>query len=838
MSDDYAGTWPLLQRSEEVAAVLAGLATPGRAGTLIVGSPGVGKTAIARAAAAQLEDSSHVVLIRGSAAMTATPYGALTVLLMDADPAGSLESLPMLQSLQTALLLRARNRPVILVVDNVQHLDEPSARVLSYLAEVGAARLLVACDGPSAAGARFFDLWRRGRLVRVDVAPLSFGGTRALLEQLLEGPLTATVAVELWRASHGNARYLQAAVRASVASGILTRAPEAWIWHATEDGSHLQARGDTSAALGALPALSEGAEATLDVVAVAGPVPLDALLPLWGAAVVDELEQAGICALDPYPPHAVGVVNTVLGDRVRSALAANPLPVFLEQLNALDVGGLLPAPSRMSLLRWILDAGVPVPGTYLRAAACTANDAGDPVLALRAAAHLTDVDAATLERVRVCLRERRFSEGRAVLKHALEGGPSTDPSDAATEARSLAIEAAVHEGRHGDVLALAKATDEEPLLDEGRDDPLAVERAARIVLARSLTGTGPGAKRSLARLRGTELPVPTGTATRMLQENGFAALVHEGYLEDALLLTGASALVAGRWQDPAVPDALTGAALAAFGQAEAAVAVIVPAVEQLRVDNRSSLLPLAEAARTYAAALLRREDASTDAGVTAPAGSPDTATAEGLPWAYRSAICLLSTLSDSLLADSEVAARRFAVLANGQRAAGNHGVELNLRMHAVRLGQQSQAPLLLDLARRMDTPLAEACELLAQGVAARDPRILLQTAEAAFEIGHLDLAGSAALMSMRLHETDDEPLHFIRAEQIFRRTHVPRKNASARRILTDRERAFARMAAHGASNKEVAAIHHLSVRTVEGHILKAMAKLGISSRKQLATVFT
>ncbi|WP_247828509.1 LuxR C-terminal-related transcriptional regulator [Arthrobacter antioxidans] len=822
MTDDYAGTWPLLERSEEAAEVLAGLAAPGSAGVLIVGPSGVGKTAIARVVAAQLDSTSHVILIRGSAAMASTPYGALSVLLMDVDPAGSVESLPMLQSLQSALRSRARNRPVVLVVDKVHHFDDPSTRVLSYLAEVGAVRLLVACDGPHAAAARFFDLWRTGRLVRVDIGPLTFERQRSLLGHLLGAPLSGTAAVELWRASRGNLRSLQAAVRGGIAAEVLARTDEAWVWHDAGHGLALQGNDGAPDAA----ALSVDAAAALDVVAVAGPVPLDALLPFCGAEVVDELEEAGVCTVDPRPPHAVAVADGIIGDRVRRALATSPPPAFVERVTRLDAGGALPVRARVNLLRWFLAAGILLPDGYLRSVTRAAVDAGELRVALLAVAQLGEVDTDAVERARACVDARRSSEAGAVLGRIVSDTGPQDRDRAVDGSLAVAVERAAYEGRFRDVLALTSGQE----CGQYPDTP-ALEPAARLVLARSLTGTGPGARRSLARLRGPGLPTPTGAEARLLQENGFAALVQEGYLEDGLLLTGSAALAAGEWQDASVADTLAGTALAALGHGEAALALLLPVIEQLRVDNRSRLLPLADAAAAYASALLGLEYGDR-------AEARDGAAAEQLPWAHRSTIGLLRTLASALVSDSDVAARRFAILAAEQRMSGNTGAELMLRMHAVRLGRQSQAPMLLELAQGIDTPLARAGELLARGVAARDPFILLQSAEAAFGFGHRDLAGSAALISMRLHDTEDEPLDFIRAEQIFRRTHVPRRNASARRILTERERAFARMAAQGATNREVAATHHLSVRTVEGHILKAMGKLGVSSRKQLATVFT
>ncbi|MFD0518166.1 helix-turn-helix domain-containing protein [Paractinoplanes durhamensis] len=52
--------------------------------------------------------------------------------------------------------------------------------------------------------------------------------------------------------------------------------------------------------------------------------------------------------------------------------------------------------------------------------------------------------------------------------------------------------------------------------------------------------------------------------------------------------------------------------------------------------------------------------------------------------------------------------------------------------------------------------------------------------------------------------------------------------------LTSRERLVAELAAGGANNAEIAGRLVLSVRTVENHLSRAYAKLGITSRAELA----
>jgi DNA-binding CsgD family transcriptional regulator len=54
--------------------------------------------------------------------------------------------------------------------------------------------------------------------------------------------------------------------------------------------------------------------------------------------------------------------------------------------------------------------------------------------------------------------------------------------------------------------------------------------------------------------------------------------------------------------------------------------------------------------------------------------------------------------------------------------------------------------------------------------------------------------------------------------------------------LTDREREIAMLIGEGLGNREIAARLTLSLRTVENHIYKAMAKTGTTSRDELANL--
>jgi DNA-binding NarL/FixJ family response regulator len=52
--------------------------------------------------------------------------------------------------------------------------------------------------------------------------------------------------------------------------------------------------------------------------------------------------------------------------------------------------------------------------------------------------------------------------------------------------------------------------------------------------------------------------------------------------------------------------------------------------------------------------------------------------------------------------------------------------------------------------------------------------------------------------------------------------------------LTARQRDIAALAATGMASKDIAARLHLSVRTVENHLQNAYARLGVTTRAELA----
>lgn len=77
-----------------------------------------------------------------------------------------------------------------------------------------------------------------------------------------------------------------------------------------------------------------------------------------------------------------------------------------------------------------------------------------------------------------------------------------------------------------------------------------------------------------------------------------------------------------------------------------------------------------------------------------------------------------------------------------------------------------------------------------------------------------------------------------RAEDELRATGAPRATRPSGPGLTPQEELIARAVARGATNREVASEPALSHKTVEHHLSRVYAKLGVRSRTELAVLMT
>jgi DNA-binding NarL/FixJ family response regulator len=152
-----------------------------------------------------------------------------------------------------------------------------------------------------------------------------------------------------------------------------------------------------------------------------------------------------------------------------------------------------------------------------------------------------------------------------------------------------------------------------------------------------------------------------------------------------------------------------------------------------------------------------------------------------------------------------------------------------------------------------------AAAAMCRGVAAADPELLLAAATAlgaagrplheghAYEEAAAVLANTGQLAEARTaldaaverYERLDAAWDLERAQTRLRRAgvrhrHVRQRPKTGWAALTDTERRVAALVAEGRSNPDIAAKLYLSRRTVRNHVSHILAKLGLSSRVELA----
>jgi DNA-binding CsgD family transcriptional regulator len=177
--------------------------------------------------------------------------------------------------------------------------------------------------------------------------------------------------------------------------------------------------------------------------------------------------------------------------------------------------------------------------------------------------------------------------------------------------------------------------------------------------------------------------------------------------------------------------------------------------------------------------------------------------------------------------------------------AGMLATDIWLTYEGFRMGSAEFADLLIAKAGRVAGPAGELFPRHAAAHHANDPNELeaaaLALAEAGFDLYASDCAADASRSFRARGLSSGATRCSALAHQLHERCEGARPTTlgelSELASLTPREKDVTLLAAKGLTNREIAEVTCTSLRTVEGHLLRAYRKLGISSRSELASHF-
>jgi len=309
------GRPPLLGRDAELGLIADALERGGCCGVVISGEPGVGKTRLAaQAVTAATETGAAARRLLATASLGAIPFGVVAPLLASAPP-GTTDPLEAVLAAIRALGEGASGR-VLLAIDDAHLLDPGSVAVIQLAATTGLARVVLTVRAGEPVPDGITALWKDAGAERIDLQPLSRSEVAALAEAVVGGPLDELSRRRLWEASQGNPLVL---LELLAGGRTATFHEGLWRWRGvpTDAGRLEELLGARVQDLP--PPVAEVAE----LVTLWEPLPLGVLESLAGSGAVEAAEAAELIRIDTSGQRsAAAFAHPLYGEVVRRRMPA------------------------------------------------------------------------------------------------------------------------------------------------------------------------------------------------------------------------------------------------------------------------------------------------------------------------------------------------------------------------------------------------------------------------------------------------------------------------------------------------------------------------------------
>ncbi|NDK89168.1 helix-turn-helix transcriptional regulator [Gordonia desulfuricans] len=858
--------WPLVEREKEYRAISAALRGEASVcGVVLTGDSGVGKTTLARHVTAGIEGG--VRWVAGTESARSIPLGVFAHLV---GPATSSDPVTYLAAARESLLSGGN---VVIGVDDAHLLDELSATLLHQLAIDRAVHIVATVRSGETVPDAVTSLWKDNHLLRITLSPFTKEQSVELVESVLGGQLEEHSADRMWAASGGNALFLRHLVEGARQANTLRQVNGVW---------QLRGRAAITSELaslleGRIEQLDESVLTSLKYVSLCEPLNLDVLAELAGEEAIEHAEIDGLVRIERAGRDLnVGFQHPLFGEVIRRrlgfassrrlrgnlvrALKSRSLDTPLDRIRLAELALESDASAvDLSLLSSAADdalnlAQTPMGERFARAALEEGGGPAEAELLSRALmwqGHpdqaeeiLTDIDVTGLDAaltLRIGLQRVGnmfwvMNDAERAAKILDEVRTGVDDQNLMLIVDGIASACALFENRIGDAISMADS-----VLAEKTALPWAVEWGVfGGMLSRAVAGRGselgPMADRARKAERFTDglLRYPAGIGEVL-------GLTLTGRLDDADAAVQRYVAFANTAQY--LSWAMSGVLVSTIELARGDCAAVVRRIEQTLATldgeeysaswNHPAYVFLAQALSALgepdrAEAILDRARAR--GGRHVAVFDPMLGIAE----AWQAAAAGVVSKGIEL---SHVAAR--AAAETGQLA-----IEAEALHSAARFGDTTGAPRLAELAEVIDGPLAGIYARHAAALADGDGVELDVCAAELEELGFKLSAADIAAQASTIHDAAGKRSATVASSSMANRLaaacgglRTPALLEAAQPLpLTSREREIANLVASGLSNKQIAERLTVSVRTVEGHIYRACAKLDVTDRDGIAAL--
>jgi DNA-binding CsgD family transcriptional regulator len=860
------GTWPFRGRDDELEVVRAAIEPLGAGAVVVLGQAGAGKTRLLREVAATAERSGHPVRwVVGSPLVQHVALGALTEFL-PAETVGA-EPAALAAHARRALLRPEGGSSAVVFVDDAHLLDAESAGIVHQLCLARAVAVVCAARG-QALSPLLTALCRDERTTVLELPPLRPADVADVLDEVLGGPVEPGTAAAFHERSAGRALFLRELVDDARRAGALRR--EHGRWSVRPDwapGTEL-----LELVVARLRRDDEEERRALEIVAVGEPVCLGVILALVAGAAVERLEHDRVLEVRADGRRsAVAFAHPLYGEASRAQLGSFAARRHrLRLADAVLTAGARRRGDLLTIALWRLEGGDLEPEQWLLAAqrALSLRHEASCALAERAAGALGTTMAWTVLGEAWSV-ERQLDHAMAAFDRA-RAAAQTD-HDVATVATARARSAFwVGQEVAGAIDHLVEA--EAAVLDEASRAVLAAQRVsilvnsgrtrAGVTLADQLVATGlldPAERRwvqsvaanGLAFLGETrraraiadalmaepERPALERITTGTAMTNAIIADVLGGDLLGADVLLCAAGEVVQDPESAGFVATLHGRVALWQGRPRTAIDRLERGHDGLAAGMSPWRSAWCDALRAEAAALIGLPSAPVP-----PVVSPTHEIAHRFLAldSLRSEAVRMATAGDLPGARSVLREASAQAVAHELLAAA-----LLLDYERFRLRDPGSESDLLTRAEQVDGSWGVLCAAHVRAWQTADAGALLAAAAPFAQAGLWLYAAECAADAVVAARSAGRSAVARRATALCDELRGRCEGCWSPRLgsvasvtpLTPREHEIALMAGSGMTNRQIAARVTVGVRTVEGHLLRIYAKVGVRNRRELAELF-